>query len=397
LWGSPAVQPFRSALIRQRYDWQWYTDAMLTITSSLSDDAQKAIPIIGLLTECEPAYLISTLTAFDLARFDLVGYSLNSEMDTAQLIWRHQTGENTSPGELRPAIRKAIVNHMKERNQPVEYPILAAATGFALAEEHLYQTQAGDPSDRYTTANNTLKTELITAGDYIRYRGQRSIENEIWWKKGIRISENATDDRVELAVVEMLSQNSGADFLEIQKRVNNQFPGLLTPSTELIRTILDSYGEIVDPVLGIWKLAGREDPLTRQTDLSEILETINTTGVKFGYRVDGDSESIWKNNDGDLVYYFVPTVHACVSSIMINSVHPPEKSIIVIPASRANLLLYKIEKNPLLYGAMADGWRIVKFRHIRHISLEHQDEPQQWEMQLDMDPLEFKPIQMKMF
>ncbi len=107
--------------------------------------------------------------------------------------------------------------------------------------------------------------------------------------------------------------------------------------------------------------------------------------------------AIWKNNDGELVYYFVPTVHACVSGIMINSTYPPEKSIIVIPASRANLLLYKIEKNPLLYEAMAAGWRIVKFRHIRHISVEHQEEPEQWEMQLDMDPLEFKPIQMKMF
>ncbi len=62
---------------------------------------------------------------------------------------------------------------MKERSQPVEYPVLAAAAGFALAEEHLYQAQVGEPSDRYTTAHNTLKTELLTAGDYIRYRGQR--------------------------------------------------------------------------------------------------------------------------------------------------------------------------------------------------------------------------------
>jgi hypothetical protein len=397
LWGSPAVQPFRSALIRQRYDWQWYTDAMTSITSSLSDDAKKPIPIIGLLTEYEPAYLLSTLAAFDMGRYDLVGYSLNPEMDIAQLVWNHQTRESAPADDLRPAIRKGIINFMKERSQPVEYSVLAAAAGFALAGEHLYQAQVGEASDRYTTAHNTLKTELLTAGDYIRYRGQRTIETDIWWKKGIRVSENSTDDLIELAIVEMLLQNQGVAFKDIQKRLNKQFPGMLAPGTELIRTILDSYGEITEPVNGIWKLAGRENPLTRQTDLSEILDTLNATGMKFDYRVAGEADSTWKNNDGELVYYFVPTVQACVSGIMINSTHPPEKSIIVIPASRSNLLLYKIEKNPLLYEAMAAGWRIVKFRHIRHISLEHQEEPGQWELQLDMDPLEFKPIQMKMF
>jgi hypothetical protein len=397
LWGSQAVQPFRSALIRQRYDWQWYADALTSITSLLYENVQKPIPVIGLLTEYEPPFLLSTLAAFDLGGFSLKGYSLNLEMNTAQLVWERQDGKPKLSGELRPVIRKALVNQLKEHNQPVEYSLLAAAAGFSLAEEHLYQSQAGEPSDRYTTAYNTLKTELMTAGDYIRFRGQRTLESEIWWRNGLKVNEHSGDDRIEFAIIGMLLQNSGTSFLDIQKRLNEQFPGLLTPGSELIRTILDSYGEIVDPVSGIWKLATRENPLTRQTDLSQIFDTLKATGIKFGYKVEGETDSVWKDADGNLVYYFIPTVHACISGIMINSTFPPEKCIIAIPASRANLLLYKIEHNPLMYGAMAAGWRVVKFRHIRHISMEHQDEPEQWEMQLDMDPLEFKPIQMKMF
>jgi len=257
--------------------------------------------------------------------------------------------------------------------------------------------QAGEPADRYTTAQNTLKAELLTAGDYIRYRGQRTLETEIWWKTGLKVNHHSTDDRIELAVVEVLLQTAGASFIDIQSRLNELFPGLITPSSELIRTILDSYGEIVDPAAGIWKLAARENPLTRQADLTEIQKTLRATGMKFGYKVEGETELIWKDDAGNTLYYFAPAVHACVSEIMINSDYPAEKSIIVIPASRTNLLLYKIEKNPLMYAAMAAGWRIIKFRHIRHISKEHQDEPEMWEMQLDMDPLEFKPIQMKMF
>jgi hypothetical protein len=397
LWGTAAVKPFRSALIRQRYDWQWYADALTSITSLLCTDIQKSIPILGLLTEYEPSFLMSTLAAFDSSGLNVSGYSLDLEKDTAQLIWEHRTGETTLAGDLRPAIRKALVSQMKESGQPVEYPVLAAAVGVALAEDNLFQVQAGEPADRYTTVQNTLKAELLTAGDYIRYRGQKALESEIWWKTGLKVNHHSYHDRIELAVVEILLQSAGISFPDIQARLNEQFPGLMTPSSELIRTILDSYGEIVDPVGGVWKLAARENPMTRQADLSEIQETLRTTGVKFGYKVEGETALIWKDNTGNPVYYFAPAVHACVSEAMINSDYPAEKSIIVIPASRTNLLLYKIEKNPLMYEAIAAGWRIIKFRHIRHISREHQDEPEIWEMQLDMDPLEFKPIQMKMF
>ena len=397
LWGPAAVKPFRSALIRQRYDWQWYADALTSITSILCTDIQKQIPILGLLTEYEPSFLMSTLAAFDSSGFMVTEYSLNPEMDSAQLVWEHRAGNATPAGDLRPAIRKALISQMKESGQPVEYVVLAAAVGVSLAEDNLYQVQAGEPADRYTTAQNTLKAELLTAGDYIRYRGKRTLESEIWWKAGLKVNHHSTDDRIELAVVEILLQTAGASFSDIQTRLNKQFPGLLTPSSELIRTILDSYGEIVDPAGGVWKLATRENPMTRQADLSEIQKTLKTTGVKFGYKVEGETELIWKDDTGRPVYYFAPAVHACVSEIMINSDYPAEKSIIVIPASRTNLLLYKIEKNPLMYEAIAAGWRIIKFRHIRHISREHQDEPEMWEMQLDMDPLEFKPIQMKMF
>ncbi len=397
LWGQSAVKPFRAALIRQRYDWQWYTDALTSITSILCGDNQNKKPIVGLLTEYEPSFLMSTLAAFDSSNLRLTGYSLNPEMDSTQLTWECREEGGTSNVDLRPAVRKALIGQMKESGQPVEYVTLAAAVGFGLAEENLYQAQVGEPGDRYTTAQNTLKAELLTSGDYIRYRGQRTLETEIWWKTGLKVNQHSTDDRIELAVVEILLQSSGVSFSDIQAQLNKQFPGLLTPSSELIRTILDSYGEIMDPAGGVWKLATRENPMTRQADLLEIQETLKSTGEKFGYKVEGETELIWKDDTGSPVYYFVPAVHACVSEIMINSDYPAEKSIIVIPASRTNLLLYKIEKNPLMYEAIAAGWRIIKFRHIRHISKEHQDEPEMWEMQLDMDPLEFKPIQMKMF
>ncbi|MGA9397498.1 MAG: hypothetical protein WBV22_04480 [Anaerolineaceae bacterium] len=398
LWGSQAVLPFKAALMRQRYDWQWYADALLPIITALALNDQDKVPVVvGLLCDYEPAFLISSLAAFDSGGFDLTGYALYPESEIMQLIWEKTRSDSYSSIELRPAVRKVLIDQMKEWNQPVEYSILGAAVGIALADNQLFRAQTGEPSDRYTMAQNTLKTELITAGDYIRYRGQHALENDIWWKKGLQIEQQSTDDRIEMAVLEFLLENNGVRFAEIQSKLNNQFTGLITPSSEIIRTVLDSYGELADTAGGLWKLSNRENPLTRQADLKEIHEILKMTGVQFGYHTSGETGLVWKEGGGDLVYYFVPSVNACISGMMLNSPYPPDKSIIVIPASRTNLLLYKIEKNPLLYEAMAAGWRIVKFRHIRHISKEHLAEAGQWDLQLEMDPLEFKPIQMKMF
>jgi hypothetical protein len=397
LWGSAAVQPFRSALIRQRYDWQWYADALASITSRLSADISNDSPVLGIITEFEPPFLMSTLAAFDSGGYNLSGYSLDPELGIAQLVWKRRIKDPAPVGDLRPAIRKAMLGHMKDRNQPVEYEVLTAAAGVALAEENFYQAQTGETSDRYNVTQNTLKAELVTAGDYIRFRGQRTLETDIWWKTGLKVNRPSIDDQIELAVIEILLQTAGSSFPDLQIKLNELFPGLLTPGSELIRTILDSYGEIVDTTTGVWRLAARENPMTRQADLSEIQKTLRAVGEKFGYTVEGDTDLTWKDKTGDLTYHFAPVVNTCVTETMINNSYPAEKSILVIPASRTNLLLYKIEKNPLLYEAMIAGWRIIKFRHLRHISKEHQDEPEIWDMQLDMDPLEFKPIQMKMF
>ncbi len=397
LWGAKAVIPFKAALIRQRYDWQWYADALLPIITALVSTDQKKIPLVGLLSEYEPSFLISLLAAFDSGGFDITGYALNSETNTMQLTWEKAQSESKNNSDLRHVIRKALIDQIKESNQPVEYPVLGAAAGITLADNRLFYSTAGNPSDRYTMAQNTIKAELLTAGDYIRYRGQRALENDIWWKKGLPSDRQSTDDQVEMSILDFLLQNDGARFDEIQKQLNEKFTGLITPGSEIIRTVLDSYGELTDTSDGLWKLSTRENPLTRQADLNEIHEILRTTGLRFGYQTSGETELVWKDESGDLVYYFIPSVHTSISNLMLNSPYPPNKSIIVIPASRTNLLLYKIEKNPLLYEAMATGWRIVKFRHIRHISKEHLDEAEQWDIQLDMDPLEFKPIQMKMF
>lgn len=397
LWGPSAVQPFKSALVRQRYDWQWYADALASITASLKVEALKDTVVTGLITEYEPTFLNSTLTAFDSGGFSVTGYSYNPEVNIVQLTWEHNDGISSPTVDTRTIIHEAINEQMVVFNQPVEYSIVGAAVGLALANNHLYRVQPGEASDRYTATQNSLKAELLTAGDYIRFRGQRALESEIWWKNGLKVGPYSLDDQIELAMLEILMKASEIKYTDLQDLLFNQFSGLLTPSSELIRTILDSYGEMTDSTAGVWRLLHRENPLTRQADISDILKTLKKIGKQFGYITDGETDVVWKDDEGNLVNYYVPSVHACISGLMINSTYPSEKSVIAIPASRANLLLYKVEKNPLLYEKISAGWRIVKFRHIRQISSENQDDAEQWQLQLDMDPLEYKPTQMKMF
>ena len=87
LWGREAVEPYKSALRRRRYDWAWNATALYAAFAHLFELLPLATPFFGLLPEAEPSFLTSALTAAGAAGFDLKSLALRTEHDPIQMIW----------------------------------------------------------------------------------------------------------------------------------------------------------------------------------------------------------------------------------------------------------------------------------------------------------------------
>src|ERR1044071_5680653 len=88
LWGREAVEPFKIALRRRRYDWAWNATALHAAFGHLFDLLPLGTPFFGLLPEAEAPFLTSVLTAAGTAGFDLQLLALRTEHDRSE--------ENTS-------------------------------------------------------------------------------------------------------------------------------------------------------------------------------------------------------------------------------------------------------------------------------------------------------------
>jgi hypothetical protein len=98
---------------------------------------------------------------------------------------------------------------------------------------------------------------------------------------------------------------------------------------------------------------------------------------------------------GKLVYAFHLVASAVVGRILRGATDPPGRSVLVLPGGRAGLLSYKLDRLPDLRSRI-DGWRVVKFRHLRSLLDLHHLSRKDWEKEMTADPVE-KPEQMKLF
>ncbi len=137
LWGRAAVDPYRVALRRRRYDWAWNATALYAAATHLFELVAPGTPFFGLLPEVEPLFLNSAFTALNAAGFDLKGMALRTEHDPVQFIW--ERGERLRPEAGKPTVetlRKTIEASLAGRGEPVGYLHLQAAALEALADGH---------------------------------------------------------------------------------------------------------------------------------------------------------------------------------------------------------------------------------------------------------------------
>ena len=401
LWGRDAVEPYKVARRRRRYDWAWNATALHSAFSHLYEVLPDDVLFFGQLPEPEPAFLTSSFTAASASGFLLQSIALRTENDPVQIVWKKTQKSTTQFADV-AILRNAIYEYLTIRGEPASYLHIHAAGLIALAETNALKTPDFE-FDAALRKTHALFESALKDRRFEHYSAGEHIETGLWGL-GLDTSEKNTratrpqnqnealSDRVEMAIVTYLQKNPQAIFLEVENDLYSRFTGLLTPSKGLIYAVLNSYAEKES---GKWSLRSEDVASARREELSNISALIESFGKKLDYKIRREDKLVFWEDDprGKSPYSFYVMASALISRAL-NIVTP--ETILVVPGGRAALIAYKREGDPSL-AARLKNHRVVKYRLLRAISEVPILTRELFDAQIVSDPVEQSSAQMMMF
>ena len=375
LWGREAIGPFAKVLKRRRYDWSWHTAALYSALRRVADLLPAETPFFGMITENEAGFDAATMVSADLSGFVVDGIALRLKEGQTQVQWHKSAGRPTSTQPSAVSIAtETIQGLLSERGEPTSYLHLQAAVLQTLSQQNALAPDERDPTINYAThayniynrARQLLIELLSPTGPFIRYHGGKSsIEIGKWWSKTSLEAAQPLADRVEMEIVKTFQEVNTLAWDKLNADLCSTFPGLQTPDIPLIDTILHSYAEPDES--GLWQLKPSDTTTSRRADVAEIYAILADTGEGLGFKVRRDQPLVWEQALNGEPLYFYLIASAIMGKIIDGAEHPPEQGIIVLPGSRAGLVMHKRERDPRLDYRLDGGWRFLKFRHVRRL------------------------------
>jgi hypothetical protein len=398
LWGREAVEPYKPALRRRRYDWAWNATALNAAFTHLFEMLHLGTPFFALLSEPEPSSLTAALTAASAAGLDLGSLALRTQHDPIQLLWTSGEHLQRQPNAVNVEnMREAIETHLIERGEPASYLHIHAAGLLALAKSHALKQKDQEFDEALRGTQTLIQTTLEEDPRFIHYSTGESVDTGSW---GIKQGSNdlsrhydSLSDRVEIAVVTFLQKNPDRIFREIEQDLYPRLPGLLTPSQGMIYAVISSYATKRNSA---WKLREEDMASARRAELDRIASLIETIGLRLGYSTRRQGKNyLWEQN-GSVERTFYILASALIGRALAETSSPPGQTVIVIPGGRAALAAYKTQRDPSL-AARVKMIQVVKYRLLRTLV----DLPvltrATFEEQVAGDPLEKSKPQMMMF
>lgn len=396
LWGKEAVEPFKIALRRRRYDWAWNATALNAAFSHLFELLPLNTPFFGLLAEPEPQFLTSALTAADAAGFDLHSLALRTEHDAIQLLWRRgqHLKRETNDANIED-VREAIYAHLAERGEPASYLHVHAAALLSLVHTHSLRKKNQEFDEALRATQALIQEALEDDARFMHHSNGENVDTGMWSTDASTAagSHESLSDQVEVAVVSFLQKNPNSIYLEIEDDLYHRFAGLMTPTKAMIYAVLYSYAERQGAA---WMLRAEDVAAARRNELNTITAMLEIIGTRLGYLTSKEGKNyLWQEN-GQTVYAFYVLASALIGRALLETPFPPEQTIIVIPGGRAALVGYKAQRDPAL-AARVKKIRVVKYRLLRSLVEVPVLTRETFEEQITRDPLEKSQAQMMMF
>lgn len=392
LWGRAAVEPYRAALRRRRYDWTWNATALYAACTHLFDIVALGTPFFGLLPEAEPAFLNSALTAIAASGFDLKAIALRTEHDPVQLVWERGERLKREAGQPEVGLLQATVEtYLAARGEPASYLHVHTAALTLLTETHALRQKEQGFDEALRGTQSAIEAALKQDTRLIHHTTGEGIETGLWGSREAAVE--SLTDRVETAMVDFLQTHPNRDMLEIEAEVYPQLRGLLTPSKGIISAVLNSYAEEQN---SRWTLRAEDAAARRQQERGNIEAMIDAAGRRLKYESQRKRQwCLWEEN-GRPKWAFTVLTSARVAQAVAERPLSLEQCVLVIPGSRAALIAYKAQRDPVLAEWLKDC-RVAKYRLWRALAEASILTRETFEEQLSSDPIERARGQMILF
>jgi hypothetical protein len=105
----------------------------------------------------------------------------------------------------------------------------------------------------------------------------------------------------------------------------------------------------------------------------------------------------WTGGSLPAPYIFTFSASAILGKYLVAPPPSPGRTLIILPGSRSNLVTYKLKHNPLFQQAVDQGWRFIKYRHLRRIAENSTLNIAFFDEQLSADPLTYTKPQIRLF
>jgi hypothetical protein len=404
IWGRETLGEFISVLFRRRYDWSWHCAALNNAFSTIERMVIEHTPVLGLIPEAESNFIQSTIVAAGQSNYSMKGISLRADKHFAQIHWdSHRESEKqiTAPFVLEDQMQKLVVssaiNYLDQRGEPAPYITLHANALFNLANNKgISEGRSTSSAEEYSRIQHLIEKSLTYQHGFLRHGGsEKSLENAILWHQEINEPESMLSDKVESKIRQLIDDREGIELSSFDHLVCEIFRGMMTPDFGLVNNCIDSYCKKDDFQSGSIVFREQDKPGKRSLEIASNCLALHDLGSNLGFSTSGDNPVIW-NLQKEISHVFFVVSTAEIGNIVFNSPYPANKSILVIPGARSKLLLYKIRKNFYLNQIINQGWRFLKFRHLRHLLDSPTLTRENLDIELNLDPLTESPAQMRL-
>lgn len=402
IWGQTAVAHIRQVLSRQRYDWNWHTNALNSVFTTLYNLSDTQTKFWGLIGENETMLLLASLLAGDSAGFKLKSFTQSSDDQLAQVRWQRLSDQPAyaQPQSALDSARNAVADYLAEKGEPAAYGQVHTAAVTALAHENKLSvgTLLENPNQAASETNSLIET-LFTEPGFLTRVGENaaSLETGEWWLAGGEEPEISLIDRVEEIILLHLVESQHTSSTAIKARIYQAFPGIYTPENEILLNCLESYADLIDPEQHRWSLRQPEQPEARKMDIDAMHVSLQKIGQRLEYRVTGGNPLVWEDPEESSPAYCFQILSTGIVYPHIQQPQNARNNILIIPGSRANLLAYKKQRDPILKRKLDKNFWVMKYRLVRDLEANPLLSRELFKEQILADPPEYRSSQLALF